>query len=224
MKKIILALSLTVSATFLSQAQGLINFGSSTQNMSTNNTIASYGAITSGKITPSTTSIGYYFALFYSATSTAVNGTQTAAIQGSSPNYAFNDSTFNLYSGLGTNSSAGRFNNSTPNTDGSATIAGISGGATAQFVVVGWSANLGNSVSALENSLAAGTPGFLGQSVVSGPISLGNGALLPTPNLFQNTAPYIQAFTLGALPVPEPGTMALAALSGASLLLFRRRK
>jgi hypothetical protein len=66
----------------------------------------------------------------------------------------------------------------------------------------------------------------LGESVVSGSIATGNGGLLPTPSLFQSSAPAIQAFQLGAFTItstPEPGTLALAALGGASLFAFRRK-
>jgi hypothetical protein len=86
---------------------------------------------------------------------------------------------------------------------------------------------LGSTLSALQQSLAInGTTGFLGESVVSGAITTGNGALLPTPSLFQPSAPALQGFNLGAFTItstPEPGTLALAALGGASLLMFRRK-
>jgi len=42
------------------------------------------------------------------------------------------------------------------------------------------------------------------------------GSLINSPNT--------QLYLLQVAPTPEPGTMALAALGGASLLLFRRRK
>lgn len=224
MKKTLIAISLATATVISSHAQGLVLFTSGTQNSSTNNTgnAPSLGAVASGRIA----GVGnYYFALFYSATATTVGGSNTNAIQGNTGVYAFNDSNWTAVPGvfgLATNTStAGRFSASSPNADSSTTIPTIAAGNTAQFVVVGWSASLGTTLAQLEADYNTGI-GFLGQSVVSGPISLGNGGTLPTPALFGGVAPSIQGFTLAS--VPEPATMALAAIGGASLLLFRRRK
>jgi hypothetical protein len=218
MKKILIAIGLAATVAVSAQAQGLVIFSSAAQNSSTN------GA-TVGKIA----GVGnYYFALFYSATATTVSGSSTP-IQGTNGAYAFSDSNWTLLTAtIATNTStAGRFIAAAPNADGSSTIPGIAAGNSAQFVVVGWSANLGNTVSALTQALAVnGTTGFLGESVVSGAITLGNGGLVPTPGLFGPALPAIQGFTLGAFTItstPEPGTLALAALGGASLLMFRRK-
>jgi hypothetical protein len=225
MKKTIIA-TLVAIAAISSQAQGLIIFSSSTQNLSTNNTgnAPSLGATAAGRLAGAG---NYYFALFYSATATTVGGSNTNSIQGSNGTYVFNDNNWTAVPGvfgLGTNyATAGRFTAGTPNADGSTTIPNIAGGSSAQFVVVGWSSSLGTTLQQLEADYNTGT-GFLGESAVSGSISTGNGGNLPTPNLFGGLQPQLQAFTLGSVTVPEPGTMALAALSGASLLLFRRRK
>jgi hypothetical protein len=228
MKKLILLMSLTSALASLSHAQGLVLFTSGPQASSTNNTLAQLGATAVGRLAPANS---YYFALFYSATATTVAGSSSNSVSGygSGQGYAFNDSNWTqVTSTLGTNTStAGRFSANNPNADGSTTIPNLTAGNTAEFLVLGWSSNLGNSVGALVTALnTPGTSGFIGESVVSGPIATGNGGSLPTPALFGGSAPYIQGYTLGSfiIPVPEPGTMALAALSGASLLLFRRRK
>ena len=109
-------------------------------------------------------------------------------------------------------------------------------GVTNNIMMVGWSANLGTTWAAALANLqsssyltALAAPGYFGTSVVgyitpststtSGNPAFGSTAQsygLPIQSLL--TPLYIVA------PVPEPGTMALAALGGASLLLFRRRK
>ena len=62
---------------------------------------------------------------------------------------------------------------------------------------------------------------------MTGLLTAGDGAGVSTPSLFGTTSPFSPGFTLGLVApvaaVPEPGTMALAALGGASLLLFRRK-
>jgi hypothetical protein len=217
MKKIITAIALTTLVAVASQAQGLVVFSSSTQNMSTNN----------GTVGKTTAGAGnFYYALFESTTTTTVGGSATP-VQGTNGVYAFNASGW-TYIALGSSTAvSGRFADVAPNGDGSTTILGVAAGNSANFVVVGWSANLGSTLSALEQALAInGTTGLLGESAVSGSIATGNGGLLPTPNLFGGGAPQIQAFTVGSFTItstPEPGTLALAALGGASLLMFRRK-
>jgi hypothetical protein len=218
MKKILTTIAIAAAAVVSTQAQGLVFFSSSTQNMSTN------GA-TVGKTTGAAGS--FYYALFVSPTATTVGGVQTGAVQGTNGVYAFNDANWTFVA-YGTNSpTAGRFQSSSQNADTSTTIPTVAGGAAAQFVVVGWSANLGSTLTSLEQALGVnGTTGFLGESIVSGAITTGNGALIGSPNLFGGIAPSLQAFTLGGFTItstPEPGTLALAALGGASLLMFRRK-
>jgi hypothetical protein len=101
-------------------------------------------------------------------------------------------------------------------------------GVNQSFLLVAWSANLGASWSAVSATLASGAAfsqaGYLGWSVVAqgqaGPPPTG------TPLIIQTTAGGIinSGMSLLAVPVPEPTTMALIALGGASLVLFRRRK
>jgi hypothetical protein len=226
MKKILTTIALAGLAVISSHAQGLVIFSSSTQNTSTNNTAASLGAIASGKISGAN---NYYFALFYSASPITLGAFSGADTGGT--NYAFDASsglTLVTQSYAASTASTGRFAAISGNSDSSVGVPTIPSGGTAYFTVLGWSANLGTSISALQTSLAGGASGFLGQSVASGGLTLGNAALggsQPDTALFGTSSPFIQGFTLGSVaPVPEPATIALAGLSGASLLLFRRRK
>lgn len=106
-------------------------------------------------------------------------------------------------------------------------------GVTNSIVMVGWSANLGTTWAAVSNVLATSTffaPGsFLGVSTTGyiNPYATGvspGAALFATGPSTQGLPIYSLNTQLYALPVPEPGTLALAGLGGLSLLLFRRRK
>jgi hypothetical protein len=104
----------------------------------------------------------------------------------------------------------------------------VAGGSQANWVVVGWSANLGTTWLAVSNALATWNytipNAYFGMTPI-GTVAAGTsqffGATLFGPNAGQINSPNTQLY---ALPVPEPGTMALAGLGGLSLLLFRRRK
>ena len=131
----------------------------------------------------------------------------------------------------GNASTAGRLAPNPSNTG--AAVSGWAAGAANNLMVVGWSANLGTTwsvaLATLQSSIAL-------QSVVGnayfGMSSLGNvtaSAGNPGTTIFgtgagQINSPNTQLYLVPTAPVPEPGTMALAALGGASLLLFRRRK
>lgn len=95
-------------------------------------------------------------------------------------------------------------------------LAGTTAGGTYEMIIVGWNAAAG--VGAILNGsyTAAGW---------SNPFNYLTGSSASDPNgtVGVGAAPYGNQF--GIIPtVPEPGTLALAALGGASLLLFRRRK
>lgn len=99
------------------------------------------------------------------------------------------------------------------------------------FLIVGWSANLGATWSTVSTELANNSwvaNGFFGVSQL-GLGGAGGNSPLNAASLFGTTASNPTMLTQGLTlfdvsPTPEPGTMALAALGGASLLLFRRRK
>jgi hypothetical protein len=238
-KNILTIMALTVIVTS-GISQGLVNFSGGTSaatRMSTNSVVGgqSTGLTTGG---PSL----YYFALFASSSQSSINGS-TNGVSGLSGNYVFNNpgggtaSTGWILVGIATNnSSAGRFNAGSQgttsggqgglNSDGSLTVQGINGAANANFVTVGWlSTGIGTTLASLVSWYNAGAQGgWVGQSAIATGLLLGDGGNTATPNPFGTAPGQVGGILLGLTPVPEPGTMALAALSGASLLLFRRRK
>jgi len=132
-----------------------------------------------------------------------------------------------VFTGLvATNTSAGRL------TLGTVQVPGWAAGATNQFVIAGWSRNLGSEWSLIAPQAQSGLwleNGFFGVSAVSyGAAS----AAPPTPAfpLFGTTGPTgsgipIQSgFDLMAVGIPEPTTFALAGLGAAAMLILRRRK
>jgi len=228
MKKVLATIGLASLAAISLQAQGLVIFSGGAINISTNNSAGiNQGNATIGKTHGAN---NFYYALFSTTTATV-----NAAIVGYNPanaaSYAFANTAAwtadtDTSAMAASTATAGRFAVTTPNpADGSSTIVPtVAGGTTTYFEVVGWSANLGTSLAQLETSLSLGDVGYVGESSASGGLTLGNGALIPTPNLFAAAAPALQGFQLGPVVVPEPATMALAAIGGASLLLFRRKK
>jgi len=64
----------------------------------------------------------------------------------------------------------------------------------------------GTNIAAVQSWVNGGSPasdGWIGQSVVSGSLLLGDGGIIPPPTLFGPSTPQIQGFTLGlASPVP----------------------
>jgi hypothetical protein len=207
------------------RAQGLIYFNNNPiTRISTN----AFGA--QGPTAPAPNS--FYYALFYSTTASTVNGSTNALtpLTDDFSIFVFNDSNWHL-AAYGTNLPApGRFVSAARNTDFSTAVSGVLAGSSANFVVLGWSANLGTNLPAMLSALYSyGWPGlgFLGESAVSGPIILGDGGFLgPPASLFGIGAGRLSGFTLGSLPIPEPSTLALtsAGVVGWFLLRCRMRK
>jgi len=120
------------------------------------------------------------------------------------------------------------------------TLNGMSTSVSNNLIMVGWSANLGATYAAAlanaQNSAfltalqVAGSTAFWGVSHVGFLEALASTSAVGT-TLFGNST-IAQGTPISSLltpldviaPVPEPGTLALAALGGASLLLFRRKK
>jgi uncharacterized membrane protein YdcZ (DUF606 family) len=107
---------------------------------------------------------------------------------------------------------------------------------TANFLIVGWSSNIAGTnyatvISDLNNwNTVGGTItgnayfGISTEATLTLSTSSSVGTTLWGVGAGQINNPSSAPLELYLLPVPEPGTMALAALGGASLLLFRRRK
>ena len=229
MKKTLVTIALSSIVAASTYAQGLVVFNNTSTTKISTNSVAG-GAATGTTVA---TAGAFYYALFFSATATTVNGSASAVAPTATAigTYVTSDGNWTANGILGSSSaSTGRFASTSPNGDGSTTVTGLAAGATGNFVVLGWSANIGTTLSDLTAWLAAptfqaGQTYYVGESIV-GTQTAGNGGSIPNPGLFGTVSPGISGFTLGAVaaPIPEPGTMALAALGGASLLLFRRKK
>jgi len=139
-------------------------------------------------------------------------------------------------SGLsGTNNpvTAGRASVFASQNNAGATVNAMSPSASNSIVLVGWSANLGTTWSTALATMEAGNwtgNAFFGMTA-EGYIEALSTTSSPGAVIFGNSAT-TQGVPIGnslntqlyLLAVPEPGTIALAALGGASLLLFRRKK
>jgi len=148
-----------------------------------------------------------------------------------------------LYATNSFSASAGRVIQTGPS--GASALTGVNhwpADTTQAVLLVGWSANLGSTWSTVLNelqnwsTLGAAFGNNTPNAAYFGVSSFGSGvasvASTETANqvigaaageIFNNASSPVQLDELGNV-VPEPGTLALAALGGASLLLFRRRK
>jgi hypothetical protein len=234
MKKILTTLAVS-GLTMVAFAQGTVNwFGVAGSFIgSTNSTVYSSfsptkaGQATAGDAlvqgtgnTAGNTTTLYYYELLVSSTAVSAPTTLTSLS-------SWSDTGLEAQNGAGSNGRILQLNASQ-----NATANNWAVGSTMNIDLVGWSANLGTTYSAFLTSLQnwATTPivnAFVGAS------SMGTMTI-------QNANPGITVFGGGAgninnqsgnamvmeplATVPEPGTMALAALGGASMLLFRRKK
>jgi len=244
MKKLIAAtLGLMVGTLFVG-AQGLILFRNTSVTflVSTNGSLSSFGGGTqtggtSANVPGSPSGQVYYYQLLIAPFGTFSSGTH------SSTNPLASGWTSPSGYGLATNFVGAGTLNGPGGTSGSGVNGWANGGPGAtsdtqgtemDFLLVGWSASLGNNWLTVSNLLAGGfssnlTAGFFGVSQMGFGYPGGGGTPATGPeSLFGVTAGMpgglASGFTLFAVPVPEPSTMALAGLGGLSLLLFRRRK
>jgi len=235
MKKISLTLLALTAAAGVSFGQGYVawSVGPSTSLIGETNTsvISSFtggGSQVGGAsgVTVAGGSSLFYYALLVNTSSSAIASPTTASSL--SANWTYTG--LAMTNGSTANGRLSLFNNaSAQDVDNSYTSG------TLNFIVVGWSANLVNStnVATVEYDLA-------NWSTVGGTIT-GNaffgvsaeGTVTPTTSNVSGATvigvsgiynPVGSPMYMDVLATPEPGTMALAAIGGASLLLFRRRK
>jgi len=106
---------------------------------------------------------------------------------------------------------------------------GIPSGLPGNYVVVGWSANIGTTYSEAKTWWNNGNPnsgpsGYFAISGIATDVVVGGGPY-PIPTIFGPTPGYeIQGFTLNLYTIPEPSTFVLAGFGVAALLIFRRRR
>jgi len=236
MKKLIIATACALAVTGSAFAQGAVNWGAisfTSMTAQTNSTVFSPlfggGATGGGTVgnaggnAANAYNGGYYYELLVGA---VWNGSAQASPATVGALSSWTDS------GLAATNSgnAGRLQVLNANT--AATVNSMSSSVSNSIMMVGWSANLGTTWAAALASLnAPGNivgQGFFGVSTVGFieaaalPAAQGNNVFgaaqtYGTPIISLNTQ-------LDLVPTPEPGTLALAALGGASLLLFRRKK
>jgi hypothetical protein len=203
---VLLALSAGAAAVF---AQGGVNFsaGSSTATRIATND-GPWGAPSTGYLAPLSSGAVYYFALF-------VAPTDHTSVAGLDPTL----SGFTFAGAYGTNVSLGRLYGN-PTTDGTF-IPGYGFGTFANFVVTGWSGNLGPDWGQVQAWIQSGYPGnvWYGISAVAQSVQLGGGEL-PLGRIFGTGPGQIPGFVLQGPPIPEPSSTALLALAAA--LLSRR--
>jgi hypothetical protein len=218
MKKL-LTIAALMGVASLSYGQGTVNFAngaSAATHIGTNSTV---GGASTGQIGGGANS--YYFALFVAPVAAGTNFGLSTSLDPTGAGFT--------YVGLGGNTAAlGRFNGN-PDTNGTP-VAGYGPGSSAEFVVVGWSANVGLDWNSFRNWAGAGmggsggpASGWAGHSLVADNVQLGGG-LIPIGNIFGANTGQVPGFTMGLIVVPEPTTFALAGLGAAALVIFRRRK
>jgi hypothetical protein len=239
MKKLIITSACAFAVAGMALGQGTVNWSvlsPAAITFQTNSTVASsFGGTgplhgsTAGFTGTGVGGSGFYFALLYTSYTGSQLTDPTSISQLDSQGWAATGLT-------ATNSatSAGKLGATSPSTQ--ATVP-WNNGTTNNVMLVGWSANLGSSWGAVSNVLANWSTDY---STISGLAFFGVSA---TGYINPGTAnPGVQVFaTSGSgqglpidslntplyeltAPVPEPGTIALAVLGGASMLLFRRKK
>lgn len=240
MKKLVLSSVCTLALAGVAFAQGSVNWTAVPTGITAQTNSTAYsplmggGSAVGGAIgATATTAGGFYFELLIGATTTSGN------ISGIAPTSLAALGTWTDSGLVATNSNGATAGRLVTKAGGSiTTVAGLTPGVTNYIMLVGWSANLGTTWT--DASTALNTPATLNQLtspayfgistvgfITPNAVGVTGAAVFGTANTVNGlpiNSPNTQLYLVPTTPVPEPGTMALAALGGASLLLFRRRK
>jgi hypothetical protein len=235
MKKQILTCMLAAGITSAAFAQGNVNWTGpsfSAITAQTNTTQLAFGGGASGlangtigaTISSTAGPDAFYYELLVGST---YSGAAATAPSSATALASWTDSGLSANNG----SVAGRL--AVVNGNAGATVNALSATGTNNIILVGWSANLGTTWSAaltsLKNPATIVGTGLFGESTV-GYIEGAGTTVSPGASVFGSAASanglpiYSLNTQLEVVTVPEPGTLALAALGGASLLMFRRKK
>jgi len=216
MKKL-LSIAAVAAVSTLVHGQGYIITQATGAAITTNTspfTAQGTGTIVSGKLDKGAND--FYFALLFDATTPSGNTPTSAGwaqvTQNGGAALAINNNTILNGGTTGTGTSVGAQVN-------------LAAGQTYNVELVGWSASLGTTWAQVASQYTSGTwtaPGYFNFSSVSTitPFATsGAGAPALFPTVFPNSSLVLYAVSA----TPEPASMALIGLGGASLLLFRRK-
>jgi len=223
MKKL-LTLAALLGAATISYGQGYIVFanptGATTVKTNGSAVVAAGGSVGS-----------WYYALLWAPTTVT---TVDASLSGWT------------FGGMATNTAtSGRMDGRNSSDGSAAAVAGLTGTSTADFVIVGWSANWGSDWATvfagrpmttaatngrIDAPINGATSGWYGISPVATGGATGGGIPLapnggPYNTIFGTGVGFIGSWNLNYYSaIPEPSTFALAGLGAAALMIFRRRK
>jgi PEP-CTERM motif-containing protein len=219
MKKILF--SAFIGAALSSFGQGQINFNNSASTLIRNGWDPSF--FSTAPIAPNTAGSPnpFYFGLFV-----APQGTPAPAYDFYDQRVGLHDPNWQFAGAYAVNSTAatgaGRLQN-----PGSPAIAGFPGGSTVNFIVRGWSANMGTTWAQVVAFIDADPNNFYtiyGTSPMAVNAILGGGGTpLPIPTAWGLGASQVPGFVLFRQDGPEPSTFALMSLGAALSILYRRR-
>lgn len=222
MKKL-LTIAAIAGAASLSYGQGFVNFTGAGSTFYTNSVASSTGGSGTNAVGAKNSVTAYYFALFVAPSTTAAPGTPvlgdpTTAGWTFTGDYATNGTAKGGFTGFGEN--GGDVN--------SVGVSGYAPGSTADFLIVGWSGNVGTSWASAQAVIAGNASGVNGSQYSLGESLVGDAILAPAGGPYNavlgTAAGQIGSFALGTYLIPEPTTCALCGLGAAALVVFRRRK
>ena len=226
MKKILVILTATVLGATLASAQGLVSISSGTAAI----------AYTNGPTFGKATGTGNYFYELLVASSLSMPG--SASNITSAANLVLWKDT-GVIGGAGTGLSAGRITGGTSVAATGWTAPGAVYDNPMSYMIVGWSSSYGSTWGSVSNLIATTgltAGGYFGTTIIGLNFAGGGSVPLNAVTLWNNQTGTLgygitavnnaSSLTMNLVTgaVPEPSTLALAALGGASLLLFRRRK
>jgi hypothetical protein len=242
--KIPLLVATLLYTTISAYGQGTVNFSAGSVASTRISTNSAVGGPATGLTGLNSSGYSYYYALFVAdSTITSAGGgfypinnldpTRTAGW--SQAIWASGNPAGITGAAYATNSNAaGRFTGN-PTTD-DLLVNGRATGSSASFIVVGWSSQVAGAdwatakhcmdiyIDSGGSDVAPGVSCWIGASAVATSVQLGGG-LTSAGLIFGGNLGQVPGFTLNrADPGPEPSALSLATLSGALLLIYRRRR